>query len=713
MSTGIMWANKARTTMRHETALDELEKFEWLRHDGQHFGTQILDDQKLGVDITTSFVIPSNDMTCTEDIKPTWIQKISFNGRNIGETPFFYYFGMDCSEQDCLVNNQMSSLHVVDTIVENGKLVFAGHSSQTGWFGYTFSFPQTHGLRASYVSKDNTPLLELAHQLRYPSDARKKKAQSIYEPDGSLPNLVSGTAHSAAALLENISSGMDMYVSYVEHINANTLEEVKELLSRSTVDSMVNTWMAFYEEYRLAFETAFHAKFLSSLSSPIDNQTVEHAKICLSSLLGGIGYFQGSPSIGNGIDVSSNATDLATDRDSSLTHSTITLLTGTPSRAIFPRGFLWDEGFHQLVMVRWNPAITLQILQDWLNALHFFDDGVKDDQLGVVGWVPREMILGEAARRRVPDEFIDQRVNIANPPTFFLVIDHLLDSLPSSQQKSLILSSLHDLFPRLVAWLNGFLQTQQGLESHSFRWRGRSLGDKKNIPNTLASGLDDYPRSLLPAPEEKHLDLHCWMLKTALVLQRLHDILEAEGKLSLSPPAQHTLQLMDLPSRIRLLTQKLDAYHWSEQYQGFFDTGFNNESAVFISEVLFRCGNPETRQAIDGFIPVEYLQAQISFCPPAYPQPVGPVPDGGGGYHVRERLHAEGFALEAIPRVGYVSIFPLLLKLLPADSPKMESVLSMMEDPALLYSDFGLRSLATTDKFYGRKNSAVDEPYWR
>ena len=55
----------------------------------------------------------------------------------------------------------------------------------------------------------------------------------------------------------------------------------------------------------------------------------------LSNMLGGLGYFHGAPRIG-----------LPDGRV--VDGFPAALFTAVPSRSFFPRGFLWDEGFHQV-----------------------------------------------------------------------------------------------------------------------------------------------------------------------------------------------------------------------------------------------------------------------------------------------------------------------------------------------------------------------------
>lgn len=54
----------------------------------------------------------------------------------------------------------------------------------------------------------------------------------------------------------------------------------------------------------------------------------------------------------------------------------------------------------------------------------------------------------------------------------------------------------------------------------------RIMDDRKLNPNTFASGLDDYPRSILVSDQERHVDLASWMAQAAKVMARLQQFSE-------------------------------------------------------------------------------------------------------------------------------------------------------------------------------------------
>ena len=61
----------------------------------------------------------------------------------------------------------------------------------------------------------------------------------------------------------------------------------------------------------------------------------------------------------------------------------------------------------------------------------------------------------------------------------------------------------------------------------------------------------------------------------------------------------------------------------------------------------------------------------------------------------------------------YVSLFPLLMQLLPADAPALGALLAGLGDPGRLWTPHGLRSLSAGSSLYRKYNTEHDAPYWR
>ncbi|XP_006881053.1 PREDICTED: mannosyl-oligosaccharide glucosidase [Elephantulus edwardii] len=386
------------------------------------------------------------------------------------------------------------------------------------------------------------------------------------------------------------------------------------------------------EAFRERFEKTFR---LQKKGLSPEEQAL--GQTALSGLLGGIGYFYGQ-----GLVLPDMGAEGSEQKADPALFPAAPLFTAVPSRSFFPRGFLWDEGFHQLLVQRWDPQLTREALGHWLGLLN------------ADGWIGREQVLGDEARARVPPEFLVQRAAHANPPTLLLPVAHMLGRGDPAD-----LAFLRQAFPRLYAWFSWLRHSQAGPLPLSYRWRGRdpALPTLLN-PKTLPSGLDDYPRASHPSTAERHLDLRCWVTLGARVLARLAEQLgETEAAADLSPLAA-SLEA----------EAGLDQLHWAPELRVFADFG-NHTKAVRLRpqppQGLVRVvGRPEPR--------AQYVDA-----------------------------------------LGYVSLFPFLLRLLSPSSSRLGPLLDALADTRHLWSPFGLRSLAASSSFYGQRNSEHDPPYWR
>jgi len=108
---------------------------------------------------------------------------------------------------------------------------------------------------------------------------------------------------------------------------------------------------------------------------------LDFAKVTFSNMAGSLGYFYGSSLVRD--DDKNNLSNRGVseiDIVDSVKYWRAGLLTAVPSRSQFPRGFLWDDGFHGLMLGRWSVKLQLQILGHWMDLLNH------------QGWIPREQV---------------------------------------------------------------------------------------------------------------------------------------------------------------------------------------------------------------------------------------------------------------------------------------------------------------------------------
>jgi mannosyl-oligosaccharide glucosidase len=266
-----------------------------------------------------------------------------------------------------------------------------------------------------------------------------------------------------------------------------------------------------------AFSASFNQRFHETFpvpDSPNRDALEAFSQAITSNLLGGIGYFYGTsiidPSFSYDWDDDSSPAESDDDNRGRKTEGPRltepeALLTATPSRSFFPRGFYWDEGFHLLHIGEWDNDLSLEILKNWI-------DLIDDD-----GWVAREQILGEEARSKVPAQFQAQVPSFANPPTLTMAVTAFIKRLrrhagPTDQDlgldfgaggfqlplstsqssngnrylenRDLALSFLQSIYQPLKRHYEWFRRTQRGQlkqygrkarsRTEAYRWRGRS-----------------------------------------------------------------------------------------------------------------------------------------------------------------------------------------------------------------------------------------------
>jgi len=609
---------------------DNLGRYGWIEHDGRTFGVQEIEDGPFK--ITVSFVKNPGGNHGGD-----WTARIS------------------AATQDNQLQNELISFLLYSAIDEKTKGwikpyrfesgLSVGVSGETEGLGaFTLKLYNQSGQveHESYLSTTAQGLHVLKEtvfaSLREVIDRRKGNQKFFVLPGELLPS--SG------------ADGKRVEPNFVvTQITARVPFELDMAFeSGSHMDRSESLIMNAYSRELSRLRKDFHNRFEETFklqTKGYKTDEIAFAKAAFSNLLGGVGYFYGASRV-----------------ESPHTRSPVPywkapLYSAVPSRSFFPRGFLWDEGFHGLLISSWDLDIELDIISHWF------------DLMNVEGWIPREQILGQEALSRVPEQFITQRNSNANPPTFFLTLQFILQNLADKlTEKEGRLATLERLYPRLQAWFDWFNVTQIGDLSGSYRWRGRNATTNRELnPVTLTSGLDDYPRASHPNVDERHVDLRCWLALAASTLSEIAKLLNKNGQKYSNTYGY----LAD--------NNLLDKLHWSPRTHAYSDFGLHTDFVVLKQP-------PPPRSPSSGYqmhqnadkIRVTMQDPELRFVDSTF---------------------------------GYVSLFPFFLQILEPESPKLGKILDDLKNPELLWTNYGLRSLAKTAPLYMKPNTEHDPPYWR
>ncbi|KAI9736854.1 MAG: Processing alpha glucosidase I [Claussenomyces sp. TS43310] len=659
---GLMWAKvdnfqDVQNDFRHTCEQNEgMKGYGWDEYDVRSGGQQTIHDTGNAIDITTQFVkIPGGSNGGSWGVRIRGVPRD--NAPPDLKTAVVFYAHLE----------GLGSLEVAnerDTLGYESDVVLDGESDSLGRYTLTVTAGKgAHPMR-THPSYNGKPLdRTMVYSTIVPDEYLWQTKGLLFKQ---LKSEIDGYLSQYGE--ENLPPPWQIYTISNDpgagnlHFTQKVFEgpfEYDVLFSSESAGSPL-TSEVLSEEIAIATKS-FKERFLGifKLRAPYDqNKYQDFARSMFSNLFGGIGYFYGdslvdrsyAPEYDEDNEGFWEEAAEARARQQQALEGPSELFTTIPSRPFFPRGFLWDEGFHLLPIADWDMDVALDVVKSWF--------GLMDGD----GWIGREQILGQEARSKVPPEFQVQYPHYANPPTLYFILEAFLDrltnanstqplsteelNLPPSNVRSAHLASsevalqyLQAIYPLLKRQYHWFRRTQAGdLKSYdrdcfssreAYRWRGRT------VQHILTSGLDDYPRPQPPHPAELHVDLISWMGMMTKSLKRIATFIGDEDDAAEYAIAEHAI------------LRNIDDLHWSSEANTYCDA------------------------TIDAY------EENMLVC-----------------------------------HKGYISIFPFLTGLLPPDSPRMGAILDLIGDKDELWSDFGIRSLSKSDEFYGTGENYWRGPIW-
>jgi mannosyl-oligosaccharide glucosidase len=392
----------------------DIHGYGWDEFDARTGGIQTIHDEGNGLDITISFVkVPGGNHG------GSWGARIKATVRDDAppDTPYLVHYYVAQEELGDLVPQGDDN----NGIGYEGDVTFKGSSTSLGDYSVvitkgTGNHPTSdHELSAtrrgdttvvrsvSLAVNDVWPAKPAVFQFMQDTirDMQQDYDQENYPPPWQIYRIKSQAGGGNAHVVQKVFEG-----GFEFDIIFSSASAGKEMTSEDITREIKVASESFGERFSGVFD----------LKAPYTAEKYQNfGKSMFSNLIGGIGYFYGHQVIDRSYADEYEEenegfwedTAEARARKAEQLEGPYELFTSVPSRPFFPRGFLWDEGFHLIPIADWDIDLTLEIVKSWYNTM--------DSD----GWIPREQILGPEARSKVPSEFQVQYPHYANPPTLF------------------------------------------------------------------------------------------------------------------------------------------------------------------------------------------------------------------------------------------------------------------------------------------------------
>lgn len=430
VAAGLMWYSQhdlkktglIDSTVRHlcDNAHENLI-YGYVEHNAINYGHQVIKDGKEnGFTLHTIFLRPNinrnsdvNTDKLNSDSNTDWTTRIKYETNNSASSvSLVWYVYIDPGEDELPLNNQAYSLEVfngIDGKVGSPLATVMGLTPSLSDFRMSiipnesnnkdelskFSMNINTSITRSWCS--NMAMLkhclaksmvikrqvvnnhDIDSQIVLVDEEEYKKHDS--GPDSSnLKNFIAiqvTISHSSKKSPENASKLRNFSYSFdIAYTQKNVNRNTPPILIGNTFDELRNDYSTkFYQKFQEIFPITLKENDTEKSS------LLDFARVTFSNMAGSLGYFYGSSLVRDDDSNLSNNGVSKVDSMNAVKYWRAGLLTAVPSRSQFPRGFLWDDGFHGLMLGCWNVELQLHILGHWMDLLNH------------QGWIPREQVI--------------------------------------------------------------------------------------------------------------------------------------------------------------------------------------------------------------------------------------------------------------------------------------------------------------------------------